>query len=196
MIEHINVVRLLFNDTFQFSFSSEDVWTMFHSYCFDFSVWEMYGALLYGGKLIIISKDSAKDTAKFFEIINKEKVTVLNQTPGAFNNFIQEAAAYPSGASSLRYVIFGGEALKPIILKPFYEKHPGTRLINMYGITETTVHVTYKEIGIEEIEKNITEKNLPSWEKFKANPENQIPGFSCVGCVDTKDEKRVSCNYF
>jgi len=187
MIEHINVVRFLFNDTFQFSFSSEDVWTMFHSYCFDFSVWEMYGALLYGGKLIIISKDSAKDTAKFFEIINKEKVTVLNQTPGAFNNFIQEDAAYASGASSLRYVIFGGEALKPIILKPFYEKHPGTRLINMYGITETTVHVTYKEIGIEEIEKNISNigKAIPTLRTYIVDKNLNllpigVPGELCV----------------
>lgn len=187
MIEHINVVRLLFNEAFQFSFSSDDVWTMFHSYCFDFSVWEMYGALLYGGKLVIVSKDNAKDTRKFLDIINKEKVTVLNQTPGAFVNLIQEDSTASSGAGSLRYVIFGGEALKPILLKSFYEKHPETKLINMYGITETTVHVTYKEIGKKEIEENISNigKAIPTLRTYITDKNLNllpigVPGELCV----------------
>ena len=156
MIEHQNVVRLLFNSRCQFDFSDRDIWTMFHSFCFDFSVWEMYGALLYGGKLVVVPKEAAMDTREFLNILKQEKVTVLNQTPAAFYNLIQEEAAAADHALTLRYVIFGGEALKPILLKPFRQKYPQTKLINMYGITETTVHVTFKEITEKEIEKNIS----------------------------------------
>ena len=115
MIEHRNLVRLMFNDKMQFDFNEKDVWTMFHSFCFDFSVWEMYGALLYGGKLIVVPRLVAQDTREFFKLIKKEGVTVLNQTPTAFYNLSEEALKH-SDNSTLRYVIFGGEALKPSIL--------------------------------------------------------------------------------
>ena len=161
MLEHKNVVRLLYNDKFQFKFSSKDVWSMFHSYCFDFSVWEMYGALLYGGKLVIIPKEEIRETDKFLSTLKLEKVTVLNQTPAAFYNLINEEMKHDDKALNLRYIVFGGEALKPIKLKEFHEKYPNTKLINMYGITETTVHVTYKEIGEEEINKNISNIGRP-----------------------------------
>jgi amino acid adenylation domain-containing protein len=161
MIEHRNVVRLLFNEKFQFCFDNTDIWTLFHSYCFDFSVWEMYGALLYGGRLIIISREAAADTRQFHGILQAENVTVLNQTPSAFYNLINEDASSQTEISSLRYVVFGGEALKPPMLKSFKEKYPGTKLINMYGITETTVHVTYKEITLADTERNTSNIGTP-----------------------------------
>ena len=168
MIEHRNVVRLLFNDKFQFDFSQKDVWTLFHSFCFDFSVWEMYGALLYGGKLVIVKKQTAKDTRQFLEVLKKEKVSVLNQTPAAFNNLIMEEIPADDHSLVLRYVVFGGDALKPDQLKTFHEKYPETRLINMYGITETTVHVTYKEIKEEQINQNISNigRAIPTLQTF------------------------------
>ncbi|MCP4154157.1 MAG: amino acid adenylation domain-containing protein, partial [bacterium] len=154
LIEHRNVVRLMINDAFQFSFSQEDVWSMFHSFCFDFSVWEIYGALLYGGRLIMVPGMVARDTSEFLELLKEEKVTVLNQIPSAFYNLIGLDLDGPLKATPLdriRYVIFGGEALKPSKLGPWKEKYPQAQLINMYGITETTVHVTYKEIGAGEV---------------------------------------------
>ncbi len=161
MIEHKNVVRLMFNNKIQFDFTSEDVWTMFHSFCFDFSVWEMYGALFYGGKLVIVPKLTARQPRKYLELLKKEKVTILNQTPTAFYNLSNEEVSIKEKELSIRYVIFGGEALKPIMLKSWREKYPGTKLINMYGITETTVHVTYKEITEHEIENNISNIGKP-----------------------------------
>jgi iturin family lipopeptide synthetase A len=151
MIENVNVVRLMFNDRFQFDFNERDTWTLFHSFCFDFSVWEMYGALLYGGRLIVIPREIILDPSWFLKIIKTHGVSVLNQTPSAFYNLINEELKEESKDLKLRYVIFGGEALKPGILKEWYRRYPHTRLINMFGITETTVHVTYKEIGNEEI---------------------------------------------
>lgn len=161
MIEHRNVVRLLFNDRFQFNFSEADVWTMFHSHCFDFSVWEMYGALLFGGKLVIIPKKVSADTSAFLTVLKEEAVTVLNQTPGAFYNLIEEEMRHTDNALQLRYIIFGGEALTTGKLEPWHNKYPQTKLVNMYGITETTVHVTYKEIGLPEIRRNISNVGKP-----------------------------------
>ncbi len=157
MVEHRNVVRLFFTDQPLFEFSSSDVWTLFHSYCFDFSVWEMYGALLYGGQLVILSKEEAQSPALFLELMESSGVTVLNQTPSAFYNLIHQELTISTDADlGLRYVVFGGEALSPGKLKEWNKKYPSTKLINMYGITETTVHVTYKEIGKTEIDNNVS----------------------------------------
>jgi len=153
LIEHYNVVRLLFNEQFAFDFNADDTWTLFHSVCFDFSVWELFGCLLYGGRLVIVPKETAQSPRLFAGLLADEKVTVLNQVPGVFNNVIQEVLGQPElPALSLRYVIFGGEALNPAALSQWYNRYPETKLINMYGITETTVHTTYKEIGQTEIQ--------------------------------------------
>lgn len=155
LIEHKNVVRLFFNDQPLFDFSKKDTWTLFHSYCFDFSVWEMYGALLFGGTLVIVPKEVTKDPEAFTRLIRKEEVTVLNQTPGAFYN-LQEFYVSTNKGNSIRYVIFGGEALSPARLAKWKTAYPNCKLINMYGITETTVHVTYKEITQEDIDAGIS----------------------------------------
>jgi amino acid adenylation domain-containing protein len=188
MIEHRNVVRLFFTDRPLFDFSDRDVWTLFHSYCFDFSVWEMYGALLYGGKLVIVPKMTARDTKAFHSLLEQEKVTVLNQTPGAFYNLAEEDASSGKVLGDLRYVIFGGEALKPGRLSAFHQKNPSVRLINMYGITETTVHVTYKEISSYEITHNISNigKPIPTLSLYVLGKDRTlqpvgVPGELCVG---------------
>ncbi|NOQ28303.1 MAG: amino acid adenylation domain-containing protein, partial [Bacteroidales bacterium] len=162
MVEHRNVIRLFINDKFQFDFSEKDIWTMFHSHCFDFSVWEMFGALLYGGKLVVIPNIVAKDVVKYYNILCEEKVTVLSQTPSAFYNLAEVALSNSEKSlENLKYVIFGGEALKPNKLKKWFDVYSDIKLINMYGITETTVHVTYKKIGKYEIENNISNIGTP-----------------------------------
>ncbi|MBU3147004.1 amino acid adenylation domain-containing protein, partial [Clostridium sp. CF012] len=188
MIEHKNVVRLMFNDRIQFDFNEKDVWTMFHSYCFDFSVWEMYGALLYGGKLVLISKNKARDTSEYLKILKEEKVTVLNQIPTPFYNLMNKELENSNNELKLRYVIFGGEALKPEMLRGFIKKYPKTKLINMYGITETTVHVTFKEIKEEDVNLKISNigKPIPTLltyimdKNLKLQPIG-VPGELCVG---------------
>ena len=149
MVTHYNVVRL-FESTHQwFYFNDEDVWTLFHSYAFDFSVWELWGALLYGGRLILVPFWVSRSLASFLDLLIRHKVTVLNITPSAFRHLIQEEKAFfREGGLALRLVIFGGEALQMNILKPWFDRH-GDRhpqLVNMYGITETTVHVTYRPL--------------------------------------------------
>jgi amino acid adenylation domain-containing protein len=161
LIEHQNVVRLVVNDRLQFTFTESDVWTMFHSYCFDFSVWEMYGSLLYGGRLVIVPTQVTKDPLRFLDLLMREKVTVLNQTPTFFYSLIQEVLRDQQVSFSLRYVIFGGEVLQPIQLEAWRKLYPGVKLINMYGITETTVHATFKEITEKEIQDNVYNIGTP-----------------------------------
>ncbi|MEC1430105.1 non-ribosomal peptide synthetase DhbF [Bacillus subtilis] len=150
MIPHQNVTRLFAATEHWFRFSSDDIWTMFHSYAFDFSVWEIWGPLLHGGRLVIVPHHVSRSPEAFLRLLVKEGVTVLNQTPSAFYQFMQAEREQPDHgqALSLRYVIFGGEALELSRLEDWYNRHPENRpqLINMYGITETTVHVSYIEL--------------------------------------------------
>jgi amino acid adenylation domain-containing protein len=162
MVKNQNVLRLLINEGFQFDFGDTDVWTLFHSICFDFSVWEIFGSLFYGGKLIIVPKETAQNPEQFVKLLEEEEVTVLNQIPTMFNAVSYEALHSGNGYNlKIRYVIFGGEALKPALLQPWHKRYPETKLINMYGITETTVHVTYKEIGKKEIEEGLSNIGWP-----------------------------------
>ena len=161
LLEHRNVVRLLANDKFPFAFTESDVWTMFHSYCFDFSVWEMYGALLYGGKLVIVPNQVTRDPSAFLDMLVRERVTVLNQTPSSFYHLLLKTLDRPKPDLALRYVIFGGEALDPTRLTPWKKAYPDITLINMYGITETTVHVTFKEITHRDTHEEVSNIGVP-----------------------------------
>ncbi|MGK5549619.1 amino acid adenylation domain-containing protein, partial [Streptomyces sp. URMC 127] len=142
-----NVTRLFGALAADFAFRTDDVWSLFHSYAFDFSVWEIWGALLHGGSLLVVPHDTSRSPADFLRLLAEHKVTVLSQTPSAFQPLVQADREHPGlgDALALRAVVFGGEALDPARLAPWIERH-GDRapaLVNMYGITETTVHVTH-----------------------------------------------------
>ncbi|MFE2532170.1 amino acid adenylation domain-containing protein, partial [Streptomyces sp. NPDC059371] len=147
VVTHRNVVRLFDTTRELFEFSAEDVWTLFHSYAFDFSVWELWGPLLHGGRLVVVDHETSRSPGRFLDLLARERVTVLNQTPSAFYQLMQADAEVPETSRSLalRTVVFGGEALEHARLASWYERHPDDAplLVNMYGITETTVHVTY-----------------------------------------------------
>ncbi|HVF51447.1 MAG TPA: amino acid adenylation domain-containing protein, partial [Pyrinomonadaceae bacterium] len=148
-VTHRNVVRLLSATRDWFDFDGRDVWTLFHSFAFDFSVWELWGALLSGGRLVIVPYLISRSPEQFYELLLAERVTVLNQTPSAFGQLMRvDEHRRDARSLSLRLVIFGGEALEFSSLKGWVERHGDERpqLVNMYGITETTVHVTYRPL--------------------------------------------------
>ncbi|MFD8696352.1 amino acid adenylation domain-containing protein [Kitasatospora purpeofusca] len=144
-VTHHNVVRLFSATDHWFGFGAQDVWTLFHSYAFDFSVWELWGALLRGGRLVVVPHLVSRDPAAFLDLLARERVTVLNQTPSAFYQLSAADRERPGTELALRYVVFGGEALELGRLDDWYERHAddAPTLVNMYGITETTVHVSY-----------------------------------------------------
>ncbi len=153
VITHHNVFRLFRSTEQWFHFREGDVWTLFHSQAFDFSVWEIWGALLHGGSLIIVPHTVSRDPEAFYHLLQKEQVTILNQTPSAFRLLRDVVERKGKAVNALRFVIFGGEALDFTSLRPWFERHGDRkpRLINMFGITETTVHVTYRPVTMEDV---------------------------------------------
>lgn len=151
LVSHQNVTRLFTSTESWFQFDESDVWTLFHSYAFDFSVWEIWGPLLYGGRLVVVPHTISRSPNEMLSLLAREGVTVLNQTPSAFYSLIQaDREQTQTGQKlALRYVVFGGEALEFGRLTDWYLRHAddAPRLINMYGITETTVHVSYMELN-------------------------------------------------
>jgi amino acid adenylation domain-containing protein len=147
VVSHANVVRLFKATDSKFHFSSRDVWTLFHSCAFDFSVWEIWGALIYGGRLIVVPFWVSRSPESYRQLLAAEAVTIVNQTPSAMRQLTeaQEGGVIPQ---ALRAVILGGEALELSSLRRWLDSYGDEKphIINMYGITETTVHVTYRRI--------------------------------------------------
>ncbi|HDR4862823.1 amino acid adenylation domain-containing protein [Bacillus thuringiensis] len=172
MIEHHNVIRLFKSTDCWYQFNEKDTWTLFHSYAFDFSVWEIWGALLYGGKLVVVPYWISRSPKDFYQLLVEEEVTVLNQTPSAFRQLIRVCEQEDKNKNlQLRYVIFGGEALEPISLLPWFQRYgeKNPQLINMYGITETTVHVTYYPITLDDVQhasRSNIGKRIPDLEVY------------------------------
>jgi len=156
-VTHQNVARLFGITDSCFGFNQKDVWTLFHSSAFDFSVWEIWGALLNGGRLVVVPYWVSRVPEDFLELLCREQVTVLNQTPSSFRQLVRAATATGGKQTlALRYIIFGGEALELQSLKPWFDLYGDEkpRLINMYGITETTVHVTYRPLNAADLDQN------------------------------------------
>ncbi|TQC39079.1 amino acid adenylation domain-containing protein, partial [Rhodococcus sp. WS4] len=147
-VTHRNVTTLFDNTRPAFGFAETDVWTLFHSAAFDFSVWELWGALLHGGRLVVVDTITARSPDEFLDLLCRERVTVLCQTPTAFAQLATAERKQPTDLA-LRYVVFGGEALENGHLVDWLDRHEPSRpqLVNMYGITETTVHATRHPLG-------------------------------------------------
>ncbi|MGX5211145.1 amino acid adenylation domain-containing protein [Streptomyces violaceus] len=151
-VPHSSVVTLLANTQPDMDFGPQDVWVQFHSFSFDFAVWELWGALAYGGELLVPEYGLTRSPVDFHRLVRERGVTVLNQTPSAFYQFIEADRLAGEPLPALRRTIFGGEALDLGRLRGWVERH-GTgapELVNMYGITETTVHVTHRVLTDED----------------------------------------------
>ena len=188
-IEHRNVARLFTATEAWFGFGPDDTWLLFHSYAFDFSVWELWGALLHGGRLVVAPLWTARSPQALARLLVDEGVTVLNATPSLFVS-VQDALLESSWDLSLRLVVFGGEALHPPSLRPWFRRFEsgGPRLVNMYGITETTVHVTYRPIAAAdcEVDSSPIGRPIPDLQLFVLGPDLDpvppgVPGELFVG---------------
>ncbi len=192
LVNHRNVVGLFQATEPMLHFSRDDVWSLFHSYAFDFSVWEIWGALFYGARLVIVPYWLSRSPDKFYKLLCDHSVTILNQTPSAFRQLMHaESPSQGTDRLSLRLIIFGGEALDFQSLKPWMDRHGDQcpRLVNMYGITETTVHVTYRFIRAADVRPGqasligtaIHDLDLYLLNENGAVVADGLPGELCVG---------------
>ncbi len=153
-ITHRNLSRLFDVTQDQLCPRTDDVWTMFHSYGFDFSVWEIWGALCYGGRLVVVPLDVARDPYAFAELLRTERVTVVNQTPSAFHQLLPALGAVDGAA--VRWMILGGEPARPATMGAWFDSSVARNavLVNMYGTTEVTVHATWRVLTVDDLDES------------------------------------------
>nr|AKA59499.1 non-ribosomal peptide synthetase [uncultured bacterium NM_1663] len=156
VVTHRNVVRLVANDRFPFEFGPDDVWAMFHSYTFDITVWDLFGCLNHGGRLVLAGEDEARDSQRLWRLLQSERVTLLYQTPSAFAQLLRVEESEPAELDHLRYVLLGGERLEPALLAGFRQRHPWVRIANKYGITEVTVDTAVRFVTDEDVAENVS----------------------------------------
>jgi amino acid adenylation domain-containing protein/thioester reductase-like protein len=191
-VTHSNAARLFEATAERFDFGAADNWTLFHSYAFDFSVWELWGALIHGGRLVVVPNWVSRSPEALYDRLRSERITVLNQTPSAFAQLLEvDEERGRSPWSALRLLVFGGEKLEPKTLGPWFDRHgeERPRLVNMYGITETTVHVTYRPLAVSDLERataSMIGKPIPDLRLYVMDRQRQpapigVPGELCVG---------------
>lgn len=177
LIPHRNVLSLIEATRDELELSPSDTWTLFHSSAFDFSVWEIWGCLLTGGQLVVVPHWISRDPEQFRELIARKSVSVLNQTPSAFYQLI-EVDQRVRVSDSLRLVIFGGEPLDARAMLPWFDRHPESRcrLVNMFGITETTVHVTWQDVRRREAlsASRSVGKAIPGWHLYVLDQQQRL----------------------
>ncbi|WP_103341284.1 non-ribosomal peptide synthetase [Amycolatopsis sp. CA-126428] len=165
-VPHRNIAALLDATTADLRLRPTDVWTLFHSSAFDFSVWEIWGSLLSGAHLVVVPYWVSRSPEEFRALLAERRVTVLNQTPSAFAALRDVALAHAEDLA-VRLVVFGGEPLDVQLLEPWFRRYSHTRcrVVNMFGITETTVHVTAQTVTPAEIETRSRSvgRALPGW---------------------------------
>ncbi|MFT2018692.1 amino acid adenylation domain-containing protein [Streptomyces sp. 796.1] len=157
-VRHSSVVALLTAVSGLFTFTSSDRWLLFHSIAFDFSVWEIWGPLSTGARLVVLPHWTTRSPEETLKAVTDRRITVLNQTPTAFGAVAAEALRQGAHLPDLRYVVFGGEKLTPPVLRPWAKRYGlvQPRLVNMYGITETTVHSTFHEYAEADLDEDVS----------------------------------------
>jgi amino acid adenylation domain-containing protein len=188
VVPHANVVALIDATREKYQLGRADVWTLFHSSAFDFSVWEIWGCLLTGGHLIVVPFWVSRTPDEFRALLAGEKVTVLSQTPSAFGQLLKADRAEP-GTLAIRLIVFGGEPLDARMLLPWFDRYPESacRIVNMFGITETTVHVTAETLT----RRHALERSrsvgrpLPGWHVYVMDSRQRVapPGVAGEICV-------------
>ncbi|MGI5423693.1 non-ribosomal peptide synthase/polyketide synthase [Streptomyces sp. CA-179760] len=168
-VPHANVQGLFaaVDRTETFDLGPADVWSVIHSSAFDFSVWEIWGALAHGARCLVVPTETVRQPWLLRDVLAGEGVTVLSATPELFRQ-LAEAAGPGRAPTDLRFVVFGGDALQRVHVERWSDAWglDTPALVNMYGITETTVHVTHHRIDATDMEadpKLPVGRALPGW---------------------------------
>ncbi|MFC4147946.1 AMP-binding protein, partial [Micromonospora mangrovi] len=150
-VEHGAVGRLFGRVGEWIDWSAADVWSCYHSVAFDFSVWELWGALTSGGRVELVSYEDSRDPVAFARLLGERDITMASLTPSALLRLMPHLVGegVPGG---LRHVVLGGEAVRAGQIAGLLELGERPRVWNLYGITETTVHATVRELSAGDVE--------------------------------------------
>lgn len=152
-VSHANVARLFPSLSAHMEFSARDRWTLCHSLSFGFSVWELWGAWAHGACLVLVPAELSLAPARMLELLARERVTVLSQTPTAFRQLARGLGPATPALPDLRWVAFSGEALEPHAIAPwlthFGDEQP--RLANLYALTETSGEVAFHRVTVADL---------------------------------------------
>ena len=179
MIQDKNVLALLKSCSMAFEFSSKDSWLFYHSYSTDFSIWEIFGCLLNGGNLILLSEDETEDSTSYVRSMNHYGVTIFGQTSSKFYDFVDADIEVPS----LRYVILNGKVRRTAKVREWSKKNRKVNLFKIYGYTETTVFTTFKRLAWDSMDCSLNNigKPLPLFRCYIADENLQLLPCGCVG---------------
>ena len=175
VVAHRNLTSLVLGQGGLFAISQGDVWSWFHSPAFDFSIWEVWGALLTGGTVAPVPEEIQRDLGEVRHFLIHENVTQLSLTPSAFRALSDVEMTCDAGMLSINAVWFGGEALVPNALKSWANRYPDCKLLNLFGITETTVHTTYRALNMADLDRTDSPIGiaLPSYSVSLRDPDMQ-----------------------
>ncbi|MGB3639410.1 MAG: amino acid adenylation domain-containing protein, partial [Rivularia sp. (in: cyanobacteria)] len=154
-VSHRSAVHLFAVTQPLFNFGKGDAWTVFHSCAFDFSVWEIWGALVSGSKLVVVPTRITQSPSAFYDLLIQEQVTILSQTPSAIAQLIPIHQADRRNALKLRLIVCGGEALPTQVATQLLKWD--VPLWNFYGPTEATVWTLINPIS----EIDCKEQSIP-----------------------------------
>ncbi|MRX56180.1 amino acid adenylation domain-containing protein [Bacillus idriensis] len=182
MVEHQAVTRFVKNPG-SFTVSQEDRVLQTCSLAFDVSVYEIWGTLLLGATLYLITKEELLNARQLDNHIKRYDITIAWFTAPLLNQLVDENLSI---FENLRLLISGGDTLSPRHINLLRSEYPNLTIINGYGPSESTIFTTFHTIQ-KEYEKNIPiGKPLPNTEVYILNSLNQpqpigVPGELCIG---------------
>lgn len=106
--------------------------------CFDISLWQLLAGLVVGGRTLIVEQEAILDVERFVDTIDAEGVSVLQVVPSYLEAVLTYLETSGRTLPALRCVSVTGEALKAELARRWFETGPATRLVNAYGLTETS----------------------------------------------------------
>jgi amino acid adenylation domain-containing protein len=138
MCEHAGLLNHLYAKLGDLQIGPGQVVAQTAPQCFDISLWQLVSALLAGGRTLLVEQEVILDVERFVDTITGGRVNVLQVVPSYLEVVLTYLEQHPRGLPDLRFVSVTGEALKKELTERWFARQPGIRLVNAYGLTETS----------------------------------------------------------